>query len=135
MPPTDGSDIASQAARLISYVGQHPAPASLLPPMDAFLHDLAPYASSPLLRFILHYAPHIKYDAEAVPAVLHLALHMLPLRSALTLTCLMDATHCTTPHHRPISWLLAQAFRLSGSAELAALVRTTAVVTRVQVRR
>jgi hypothetical protein len=36
---------------------------------------------------------------------------------------------------RPISWLLAQAFRLSGSAELAALVRTTAVATRVQVGR
>jgi carboxypeptidase PM20D1 len=55
MPPTDGSDIASQAARLISHVGTHTHPAALLPPMDAFLHDLAPYASSPVLRAILKY--------------------------------------------------------------------------------
>ncbi|KAL6765811.1 hypothetical protein V8C86DRAFT_2449934 [Haematococcus lacustris] len=89
MPPTDGSDIAGQAARLITRLNAHPFPARLREPLPSFLAAIAPYAPR-IVRPLMAYS-----------------------------------------HVQPLSWVLAQLLVRSGP-ELAALVRTTHALTRME---
>eukprot|EP00955_Chlamydomonas_euryale_P042000 352191-Chlamydomonas_euryale.AAC.4 len=56
MPPTDGSDIASQTSRLLAYVAQHPLSATLREPMLSFFHALAPHAPYAVMRALMAHA-------------------------------------------------------------------------------
>lgn len=64
MPPVDGSDIGSQAARLLQRLPQFKA--TLRPPFTSFLRALAPYANGRMFRTLGLIAEYFEVDDSKV---------------------------------------------------------------------
>mmetsp|Transcript_36717 Transcript_36717/g.81684 ORF Transcript_36717/g.81684 Transcript_36717/m.81684 type:complete len:520 (-) Transcript_36717:537-2096(-) len=53
MPPTNGKDVGTQIAKVLSYVHRHPFPPSIHAPVSDFLRGLMPYVGSKVVRTLL----------------------------------------------------------------------------------
>ncbi|GAX73214.1 hypothetical protein CEUSTIGMA_g667.t1 [Chlamydomonas eustigma] len=73
MPPTDGSDVGSQIAKLITFTRDHPFPSVLRQPTTGFFKALAPHCKNPILRLITAHLDSWPLSIIMAPAIAYMS--------------------------------------------------------------